>query len=129
MVNIDYIMELLDWNNSIEKQEQGVELAKEVKCINVFLQPGGHYYGKNVWGNCAKILSARSNEELSPYLIELMEWLQDMNWPGAFCILNRLKEMVNEQLFQHSYTICLKCAKALDDEVWESNLKMLKADD
>lgn len=129
MVNIDYIMDLLDWNNSIEKQEQGVKLAKEVKCINVFLQPGSHYYGKNVWGNCAKILSARSNEELSPYLIELMEWLQDMNWPGAFCILNRLKEMVNEQLFKHSYTICLKCAKALDDEVWESNLKILKADD
>ena len=129
MVNIDYIMDLLDWNNSIEKQEQGVKLAKEVKCINVFLQPGSHYYGKNVWGNCAKILSARSNEELSPYLIELMEWLQDMNWPGAFCILNRLKEMVNEQLFKHSYTICLKCAKALDDEVWESSLKILKADD
>ena len=129
MVNIDYIMDLLDWNNSIEKQEQGVKLAKEVKCINVFLQPGSHYYGKNVWGNCAKILSARSNEELSPYLIELMEWLQDMNWPGAFCILNRLKEMVNEQLFKHSYTICLKCANALDDEVWESNLKILKADD
>ena len=122
-------MDLLDWNNSIEKQEQGIKLAKEVKCINVFLQPGSHYYGKNVWGNCAKILSARSNEELSPYLIELMEWLQDMNWPGAFCILNRLKEMVNEQLFKHSYTICLKCAKALDDEVWESNLKILKADD
>ena len=129
MVNIDYIMDLLDWNNSIEKQEQGIKLAKEVKCINVFLQPGGHYYGKNVWDNCAKILSARSNEELSPYLIELMEWLQDMNWPGAFCILNRLKEMVNEQLFKYSYTICLKCAKALDDEVWESNLKILKADD
>lgn len=129
MVNIDYIMDLLDWNNSIEKQEQGVKLAKEVKCINVFLQPGNRYYGKNVWDNCAKILSARSNEELSPYLIELMEWLQDMNWPGAFCILNRLKEMVNEQLFQHSYTICLKYAKALDDEVWESNLKILKADD
>ena len=129
MVNIDYIMDLLDWNNSIEKQEQGVELAKEVKCINVFLQPGSHYYGKNVWDNCAKILSARSNEELSPYLMELMEWLQDMNWPGAFCILNRLKKMVNEQLFEHSYTICLKCAKALDDEDWESNLKILKADD
>lgn len=122
-------MDLLDWNNSIEKQEQGVKLAEEVKCINVFLQPGNHYYGKNVWDNCAKILSARSNEELAPYLIELMEWLQDMNWPGAFCILNRLKEMVNEQLFKHSYTICLKCAKALDDEVWESNLKILKADD
>lgn len=125
MINIDYIMDLLDWNNSIEKQEQGIEMAKDVKCINVFLQPGSRYYGKNVWDNCAKILSARSNEELSPYMIELMEWLQDMNWPGAFCIFNRLKEMKNEQLFQYSYTICLKCARALDDETWESNLKML----
>lgn len=125
MVNIDYIMDLLDWNNSMEKQEQGIALAKDVKCINVFLQPGSRYYGKNVWDNCAKILSARSNEELSPYMIELMEWLQDMNWPGAFCIFDRLKGMVNEQLFQYSYTICLKCARALDDETWESNLKML----
>lgn len=125
MVNIDYIMDLLDWNNSIEKQEQGIEMAKDVKCINVFLQPCSKNYNKNVWDNCAKILSARSNEELSPYMIELMEWLQDMNWPGAFCIFDRLKGMVNEQLFQYSYTICLKCARALDDETWESNLKML----
>ncbi len=125
MINIDYIMDLLDWNNSIEKQEQGIALAKDVKCINVFLQPCSKNYNKNVWDNCAKILSARSNEELSPYMIELMEWLQDMNWPGAFCIFDRLKEMVNEQLFQYSYTICLKCARALDDETWESNLKML----
>lgn len=128
MVNIDYIMDLLDWNNSIEKQEQGIALAKDVKCINVFLQPCSKNYNKNVWDNCAKILSARSNEELSPYMIELMEWLQDMNWPGAFCIFDRLKGMVNEQLFQYSYTICLKCARALDDETWESNLRMLKAD-
>ena len=28
-------------------------------------------------------------------------------------------------IFQYSYTICLKCARALDDETWESNLKML----
>lgn len=127
MVNIDYIMDLLDWNNSMEKQEQGIALAKDVKCINVFLQPCSKNYNKNVWDNCAKILSARSNEELSPYMIELMEWLQDMNWPGAFCIFERLKGMVNEQLFQHSYTICLKYAQALEDEVWENNLRMLKA--
>lgn len=128
MVNIDYIMDLLDWNNSIEMQEQGVKLAKDVICINVFLQPGNRYYGKNVWDNCAKILSARSNEELSPYMTELMEWLQDMNWPGAFCILERLKGMVNEPLFRYSYTICLKCAKALEDEVWENNLHMIVND-
>ena len=127
MIDIDYIMGLLDWNKSIADQAEGIKMAENIENINVFLQPCSKNYNKNVWDNCAKILSARSNEELSPYMIELMEWLQDMNWPGAFCIFDRLKEMVNEQLFQHSYTICLKYAQALEDEVWENILRMLKA--
>ncbi|HBV50676.1 MAG TPA: hypothetical protein DEF06_00165 [Clostridiales bacterium] len=127
MIDIDYIMGLLDWNKSIADQAEGIKMAENIENINVFLQPCSKNYNKNVWDNCAKILSARSNEELSPYMIELMEWLQDMNWPGAFCIFERLKGMVNEQLFQHSYTICLKYAQALEDEVWENNLRMLKA--
>lgn len=128
MVDIDYIMDMLDRNNSIDIQEQGIRLAQDVKCINVFLQPNSSMYSKNVWDNCAKVLSMRTNEELSPYLIEMMTWLQDMNWPGAFCILNRLKEMVNETLYRHSYSICLKCAKALQDETWENNLAMIEKD-
>ncbi len=28
-----------------------------------------------VWDNCAMILSERTDEELSPYLLQLMEWL------------------------------------------------------
>lgn len=127
MVDIDYVMDLLDWSNSTEKQLQGIKLAREIKCINVFLQPGLPY-GKSVWNNCAKILSERTNEELSPYLVDLMEWLQDMNWPGAFCILDRLKRMVNEPLYQHSYNVCLKCAKALEDKTWENNLGMIEKD-
>ena len=125
MVNIDYIMELIDWNNSIEEQALGIRLARDVKCINAFLQPQSPY-GKNGWDNCAKILSERTNEELAPYLIELMEWLQDMNWPGAFCILDRLKKMTGDSLFEYLYNSSLKYAKVLEDDVWESNLKMLK---
>ena len=64
MSDIDYIMELIDWNNSIEKQTQGIELAKDVKCINAFLQPGSPY-GKSVWENCAKILSKRILKKIS----------------------------------------------------------------
>ena len=128
MVNIDYIMELLDWNNSAEKQELGIRLAGEVKCINVFLQPCKPY-GKNVWGNCAKILSKKTNEELSVYSTELMMWLQDMNWPGAFCIFDRLKLMVDEQNFRISYRYCMKLARALEDESWELALHMLVDDD
>ena len=124
MANIDYIMELLDWNNSAECKKQGVKLARDVKCINVFLQPGKPY-GKSIWDNCAKILSERTDEELSPYLFALMEWLQDMNWPGAFRILNRIQRFVSEDKYivlEH----CIKKAKALKDDVWEENLNMVK---
>ena len=63
MVDIDYVMELMDWNNSIEDQKKGVELARNIKCLNAFLQPGAPY-GKSVWENCAKVLAERTNKEL-----------------------------------------------------------------
>ena len=71
MVNIDYIMGLLDWNNPENMQEEGRALAREVSCINVFIQPCDRKYNKNVWDNCALILSERSDEELRPYLDRL----------------------------------------------------------
>ena len=125
MIDIDYVMNLLDWNNSIEKQAEGIKLAHNIKCINIFLQPG-YPYGKRVWENCAKILSERTNEELSPYLLQLMTWLQDMNWPGAFCILDRLEKMVDEEMFRPSYNICIKCARAIEYEEWEFNLEAIE---
>lgn len=124
MVNIDYIMELLDWNNDNREQTLGIKIARDVKCINAFLQPGLPY-GKRVWDNCAKILSERTDDELSPYLVELLEWLQDLNWPGAFCILDRLQKYVDKASYNLAYNICIKYAQALEDDVWISNLKML----
>ena len=54
MVSIDYIMSLLDWNNSTEQQTQGIELAKRVKCLNVFLQPNNTAMGKMFGGIAQK---------------------------------------------------------------------------
>ena len=72
MIDIDYIMSLLDWNNDIAEQERGVILAREIKCFNVFFQPGCSSYGKNVWDNCARIISERSDNELKSYLTDMM---------------------------------------------------------
>ena len=33
----------------------------------------------------------KTDEQLEPYLCELLEWIQDINWPGAMLILGRLK--------------------------------------
>lgn len=54
MIDIDYIMTLLDWNESDENQCYGLELAKKVNCFNVFLQPCNKNINKNVWNNCAR---------------------------------------------------------------------------
>lgn len=126
MINIDYIMDLLDWNKSIADQISGIEMAKYVKNINVFLQPCNKDYNKNVWENCAKVLSSRSDDELSPYLVELLGWLKDLNWPGAFCIIDRLKKYACCESYNLALNTCLKYAQALGDDVWASNLRILK---
>lgn len=128
MVNIDYIMSLIDWNKSIAVQTEGIKMAENIESINVFLQPCSKNYNKNVWDNCAKILSKRTDEELSPYLVELLDWLQDLNWPGAFCILERLQKFADKASFNRALNICLKYAQALEDDVWENNLRILKSD-
>ena len=123
-VNIDDILELLDWNRSSEEQSQGRTLAQEVKCLNVFLQPRLPY-GIRVWDNCAKILVEKTDQELSPYLMELLVWLQDLNWPGAWTILERLQNYQKDLSYEIAFRTCLKCAKALEDETWESNLQLV----
>ena len=39
MIDVDYIMSLIDWNQSSEKQKTGIQMAKNIQSINVFLQP------------------------------------------------------------------------------------------
>lgn len=122
MYNIDDIMDMLDWNQNKEEQEKGLKLAKSIKSINVFIQPLDSKHNKNVWENCAKVLSERSDEELKPYIISLLEWLQDMNWPGAFIIFERLKNYKDKENFVWSYCVVMNMAEKLDDEIWKENL-------
>lgn len=125
MANIDYIMSLLSWNNSAVEQKKGIDFAKDVKCINAFLQPGLPY-GKDVWENCAKILCERSDEELYPYLWDLLEWLQDLNWPGAFLIMERLISYKGDLLIVcYKKTIERALSYPKDEQEWFDNLTKL----
>lgn len=122
MYNIDDIMDMLDWNQSKEEQEKGLKLSKNIKSINVFIQPLDPKHNKNVWENCVKVLSERSDDELKPYIISLLEWLQDMNWPGAFIIFERLKNYKDKENFDWSYYEVMNRAVKLNDEIWKENL-------
>ena len=127
MGNIDRIMDLLDWNRSAEDQALGIELAKDVQFLHAFLQPCMKKYNKNVWDNCAKILAMRPDEELEQCLPDLLEWLQDLNWPGAIWILERLQAYRDTKTLDTHISIALQQADRSGDEVWRDNLLELSA--
>ena len=118
-------MNMIDWHMPAEIQSEGISLAKNIEDITPFIQPLTKEHNKNVWDNCAVIISEKSDEKLKPHLTELLEWLQDMNWPGAICILNRLQKYSDRESLYAAINVCIEKAKADGDPVWESNLYLL----
>lgn len=124
-MDINDILKMLDWNNNLETQQEGRRKAETINCLNVFMQPMDKQFNKNIWENCAVILSGKEDELLTPYLFELLDWLQDLNWPGSIVILERL------QKYQDYEKLCMVIenriivANALEDEAWLSNLAEL----
>lgn len=126
MINIDYVLDLLDWNQSYDNQKEGLRLAREIKSVHVFLQPRDSVHNKNVWENCAIALSERKDEELRPYISNLMEWLVDMNWPGAFVIFNRLIQYEDKPWFNYVLSSSMQKAQVLGEDIWLENLENLR---
>ncbi len=125
MQDIIEIMDMLDWHKLPEVQTKGIALAKDVETILPFIQPLTPEHNKNVWENCAVIIAENRDEKLEPYLIELLEWLQDMNWPGAFCIMDRLQKYSDDASLGSAVNTCISEARECGDEVWEDNLCLL----
>lgn len=117
-IGIDRIFEMLSWNNPETIQERGIEEGKKVKSLSVFFQP---IESKSIWENCAKILVSKSDDELKPYLLELFRWLQDMNWPGADLVYERLQSMPRHYI-DIAYKISLQTADKTNDLCWKNVL-------
>ncbi len=127
MKSIEEIMEGLDWNMPPYKQKESIEMAKGISCIEVFIQPNTKLFNKNVWEGCAKILIDRRDRDLTPFLIPLLEWVQDENWPGFDLILNRLRH-VEPTILIRPYSYCLIKAKETDDIMWIYYLSLISRD-
>ena len=125
-MEITEIMKMLDWNNSAEEQKKGLTMAKKVKILNVFLQTFDKVFNKNIWENCAKVICSKSDEELTPYFGKMIEWTQDLNWPGAEVILERIKKIKNKELIKVTLDKYIITAKALKDMDWTNILNDIK---
>lgn len=119
---IEYIFNMIDFNMPLEIQAKGVSLARSIESIIPFIQPLTSKYNKNVWGNCAVIIAEKKDEVLKLHLVELLEWLKDMNWPGALCIQDRLYKYLDKDSLYSAINVCVERAKNYGDEVWENNL-------
>ncbi len=99
--SIDEIYNLLMWDKQLSNEEnetkaqKGIDAAKQIQNLFPFMQPIVIHPEKSkmVWEPCAKIVAMRSDEELKPFTFMLLEWIQDLNWPGAMIIYNRLTQI------------------------------------
>ncbi|GAB6104944.1 hypothetical protein JCM17039_16980 [Blautia glucerasea] len=120
-VDIDTLYEMLDEEQPIEIQEAALREARKIKSLSVFMQPVEYKWS---WENCAKVICEKTDEELNNYTYEMLEWLQDLNWPGAFLIMERLEKM-DPQLLVHTFIYKVKQALLLKDTEWLGRMSYL----
>ena len=120
-VDIDTLFEMLDERKSIELQEEAIREARKIKSLSIFMQPIEY---KLSWKNCAKVICEKTDEELNSYTYEMLEWLRDLNWPGAFLIMERLEKM-NPQLLLNATIYAVKQAILLKDNEWLTYMSYL----
>ncbi len=133
--SIDELYQLFMWDNALsheeneEKAPKGIDAAKEIQNLFPFMQPIviPPEKSKLVWEPCAKVIAMRNDNELLPYLFLMLEWLQDLNWPGALTIYNRLTEIPFSSIAS-AYRSARNQAEQTNDTCWLECLDNLKED-
>lgn len=121
-IGIDEIFEMLNCNNDMETQKKGIEEAQKIKNFSILVMP---IDDKEIWENCAKIISQKTDEALTDGKeLYLFEWLKDERWPGFNIIYNRIKS-IPAKLIKTGYSIIVEEAVKLKDEKWLINLAKL----
>ena len=115
---IDAMFGFLDWNKSREEQKQGLAWARQIENLSILIQP---IESKSLWHNCAVVIIEKNDHQLEPYLMQLFEWLKDLNWPGADLIYER-RLTIPVSMLKTPFDICLKQAVKINDCAWESVL-------
>ena len=123
-VDVNQLFDMLNWNRDEETQKKGLEEGAKVKYLSVFILPTE---SKGLWENCAKILAAKTDQEIMPYLMVIFEWFIDANWPGFEIIYNRFKKIPAKCIFEaYEFTITRALSRQKDDgEMWLTYLSGL----
>lgn len=105
---------MLNFESPPETQFEGIRLAREIDDLSLLIMPPAP---PSVWECCAEILCEKSDSDLEPYLTRMLEWLDDLNWPGALTIFDRLKIFSGDKL-KEPFVKCVISAAESDNTRW-----------
>lgn len=79
---------------------------------------------KSYWENASIVLCSYCDDKLVEILPELLVWLQDINWPGALRINNRIS-LIDKSKTMSCILDTMNEAVQLNDEMWICSLTKL----
>jgi len=83
-------------------------------------------FDKGSWDNKAQVIAAQSDHVLEHYAAGVLDWLQDLNWPGSMRLFERLAAVRKGRL-DAAIAECIQFAESLNDEEWVCFLRELQA--
>lgn len=86
--------------------------------------------GKSHWTGAALVLCELDDARFVQLLPDLLVWVQDMNWPGAEIVFDRVKAISAEYVARRLAILeaVLQQAKDDHDEEWVDNLIALRSE-
>ena len=119
---INSLISNLKWDYSTEVQQEAIEKLIQIdeKYISLLIQP----IDKNHWENAALVLKKIGYPRNKIAIPGLLEWLKDLNWPGAWTVLETLQSIDIEVLLPHIKN-AINEATEENDEMWLMAIKEL----
>ncbi|WP_425800846.1 DUF5071 domain-containing protein [Desulfitobacterium sp. Sab5] len=115
----------LDWSKPEEVQKAAIKKLLEIDDLNlVLLAQQSDVCHKSCWYNAAKILKTIGYPRINSVLPYLMEWFQDINWPGVDTIAEALRTISPIELIPYIEEAS-KHAIAHNDDSWAFGLVTL----
>jgi len=120
---IEELMDSLSWEYDDAVQGEAVELlvaSGDRLDLSLLLQRGS----KSRWQNEARVLVGLGYPRFREVIPSMLEWLQDLNWPGASEIFEALSSVPKSELARHVSVAALRALAERDAE-WLDGLREL----
>ena len=124
----EYLRDLSSWNPP-QVQQAAIEAidAAVSRDAGILAEVVHMSQDKYEWSTRAKIVCMQSDKALERYVPRMLEWLKDMNWPGAELMYERL-EGLEEGYVDRDIENAMKWAQEDGRRMWLRALWGLKKD-